>query len=426
MFYGLSMDRVQRLVLSKLPSLGGNFPLTATLTLRLCNLLSGSDNAEVAVNAIQSLLKLPQVSFGSDSGKHQLLHYLRFSIEYLRRACLLDREGRPMNLFGIAGHLYYTEPSNLALIALMRNGILHEICKNPSIIQAKRDFIILMAHLFGRKYLPRSYTTDDNLKEIVKKSASIVKLPPLSPSARQILVQHDEEILKVFTAYAVTYATQYVNLLGEDDQLPLSGSSFGGDVSTASIPFRQHLRNTAITVRARSLLVANSGHGDYCSTVEELTRTSRSGLHLNENAIPSLAHLTAEDDHAFSLNAYLLDFYTHGQVAALATANGIRRGDVWYLLQDFALVLMSIRSVLEQLLVKASKDASHDGANAEEEATDSGYHSFDPAEMDGGDNENVGEGFERPKGVGNLDWKVYEVVDGALREFQEKFVAMWA
>lgn len=419
------MDRIQRLVLSKLPSLGGNFPLTATLTLRLCNLLSGSDNAEVAVSAIQSLLKLPQISFGSDSGKHQLLHHVRFSIEYLRRACLLDRDGRPMNLFGIAGHLYYTEPNNLALIALMRNGILHKICNQPSIIQAKRDFICLMAHLFGRKYLPRSYTTDENLKELVRKSASIVKLPPLPPTAHQVLVQHDEEILTVFTAYAITYTTQYADILGEDDQLPLSGSSFSGDGSTASIPFRQHLRNTAIVVSARSLLVANSGHGDCYSSVEELTRTCRSGLHLNETAIPSLGRLTAEDDDALSLNAYLLDFYTHGQVAALASANGIRRGDVWYLLQDFTLVLMTIRSVLWQLLVKVSRDSAHEGTDAEEEVMDSAYDSFDLAEMDEHE-EDVDKGSERPKGVRNLDWNVYEVVDGALKEFQEKFGNMWA
>ncbi|KAJ3508807.1 hypothetical protein NLJ89_g5555 [Agrocybe chaxingu] len=82
-FYGLSLDRARRLVLSRLPPLTGNFPLTFTLTLRMFSLLDGSENAEVAVQAVQSLLSLPQVSLSSQIGHHQLLHYIRFSIEYL-------------------------------------------------------------------------------------------------------------------------------------------------------------------------------------------------------------------------------------------------------------------------------------------------------------------------------------------------------
>jgi ATP-dependent RNA helicase DDX60 len=325
-FYGLPIGRVQRLILSKLPSLGGNFPLTSTLSLRLFNLLDGSNNAEVAVKSIRSLLTLPQISFSSEVGQHQLLHHLRFSVDYLRRARLLDREGRPMNLFGIAAHLFYTEPNNLALVALLRNGVLHKVCAQSSFINAKRDFIILMAHLFGRRYLPTSYTTDENVKLIIKKSASIVVLPPLPKTARQVLVEHDAEILRVFTGYALAYTTQYAGQLGPDNQLPLSKQEFSSNPS-ASTPFHQHLKETAIRVVARSPFVANSGHNDCFHSIKELTRTSRSGLHLNDNAIPSMSHITATTRQGsggtYALNAYLLDFYMHGQVAALAAANGI-------------------------------------------------------------------------------------------------------
>ena len=335
-FYGLPIDRVQRLILSKLPSLGGSFPLTPTLSLRLFNLLEGSNNAEVAVKSIQSLLTLPQISFSSDVGQQQLLHHLRFSIDYLRRARLLDPEGRPMNLFGIAAHLYYTEPSNLALVALLRNGVLHKVCGQSSFINAKRDFIILMAHLFGRKYLPKSYTTDENIKLIIKKSPSIVVLPPLPEVARKVLVEHDQEILRVFTGYALAYTTQHADQLGPDNRLPLSKRQFSGVSDPVPSHFRQHLQDTAIRVVARSPFVANSGHTDCFQSIKELTRTSRSGLHLNDNAIPSLSHIAttrgrrSHDGHA--LNAYLLDFYMHGQVAALAAANG----DINFLLNIYS------------------------------------------------------------------------------------------
>ena len=100
------MDRVQRLMLSKLPVLGGGFPLTSTLVLRLCNLLEESNRAPNVVKAINTLMSMPRVSFASDVGHDYLVHHVQFSIEYLRRNGLLNEEGKPMNLFAIAGHLY--------------------------------------------------------------------------------------------------------------------------------------------------------------------------------------------------------------------------------------------------------------------------------------------------------------------------------
>lgn len=87
--------------------------------------------------------------------------------------------------------------------------------------------------------------------------------------------------------------------------------------------------------------------------------------------------------------------------------------------------LMTIRSALEQLLLKASQEAAQTDSGVDEEM-DSGYGTLDPAEMDTDDIVTGDEGFKRPRGVSDLDWKVYEVVDGALREFDEKYRAMWA
>lgn len=44
-FCAISLDRIQRLLLSRLPKLGGTFPLTPTLVLRLNSLLHGSQRA---------------------------------------------------------------------------------------------------------------------------------------------------------------------------------------------------------------------------------------------------------------------------------------------------------------------------------------------------------------------------------------------
>lgn len=127
-FYGIPLDRIHRLMLSKLPRLTGTFPLSSTLALRLFNLLHGSKESDYARTAIRSILRLPQISFGSDVGRVQLLHHVRFSIDYLRRTRLLGASGQPINLFGVASHLYYTEPSNLALVVLLQSGVLHDLC----------------------------------------------------------------------------------------------------------------------------------------------------------------------------------------------------------------------------------------------------------------------------------------------------------
>ena len=202
-FYGLPIDRCQRLVLSRLPSLGGNFPLTSTMVLRLFNLLEGSNNAPVAQDAIRSIMRLPHVSFVSEAGREQILHHIRFSIDYLRRSGLLDAEGRPINLFGVAAHLYYTEPSNMALVALLRHGVVHRICNQSSLITAKRDLMHLFSHLFCRRYLPKAYASPDVLRAITRKSPSMVVLPPLPDDARQVLLDHESHIKRVFTGYAL-------------------------------------------------------------------------------------------------------------------------------------------------------------------------------------------------------------------------------
>ncbi|KAJ7045103.1 hypothetical protein C8F04DRAFT_1343667 [Mycena alexandri] len=408
-FYGLPMERVQRLVTSRLPPLGSSFPLTSTLSLRLMNLLKGSNDAEAAVAAVASILSLPRISFVSEIGRAQMLNHMRFSIEYLRRSGLIDKEGNPMNLFSLAAHLYYHEPSNFALIALLKSGALHDICEQSSMV-AKREFILIMAHLFGRRYISRVYASEANLA-IARKSPSMVVLPDLPESVREVFESHNQQIIRTFSGYALACAAQLEMKSDVDHNcLPLSKISYPGSPQADPCILRSRLRETAIHVVARSLFAANSGHTDEFTSVEELSRSARNGLYLNNNAIPSLKPLTTRDgEHV--LNAYLLDFFIHGQVSTLANANGIRRGDVWYLLQDFSLTLATIVNSLKQLFLSVPEDAE-------------AGEGHDPAERE--DDEEMENGFERPPGVKDRDWRLYSIAYEAQRDFDEKFKAMWA
>ena len=435
------MDKCQRLVLSKLPSLGGNFPLTSTMVLRLLSLLRGSDDAPVACEAIKSILRLPQISFVSEASRDQLLHHIRFSIEYLRRSGLLDAEGNPINLSGVATHLYYTEPSNMALVALMRHGVLHRICLQGSLVAAKRDLVSLLSHLFGRRYLPKAYASPKVLNAITMKSPSKVVLAPLPDDALKVLLEHEDHIKRVFTGYALAYVSHHAEVLKQDTQLPLSRKTLCPCTGAAdSTPFRERLRLTAVSSTARSPFIATSGHGDHFGSVKELCDTTWHALHLNEYAIPSMLPFTTgngQDEHdleKFNLNAYLLDFYMHGQTAAIKVANGIREGELWYLLQDFSLTLKAIRTGLLQLLQKASQDWNanrmESGANDDFFEVDSGYGTWDtgvdPTEAELDTENSQQNEYQRPDGVSDKDWRVFEVVSGVTEEFDEKFRAMWA
>ena len=139
-----------------------------------------------------------------------------------------------------------------------------------------------------------------------------------------------------------------------------------------------------------------------------------------------MTHLTAipaNDVAVFGLNAYLLDFYTHGQATALSSANGIRRGDVWYALEDFVLSLKTIRGAMVELLRNASpekeKEPDEDYDNEDEDDP-----SHDPVESD---LEQDDKGFAgKPAWVSDQDWRVHELVDEATNEFDEKFRAIFA
>jgi hypothetical protein len=306
------------------------------------------------------------------------------------------------------------------MAVLLQNGIIHDICSQASSTEAERDLVVLLCHLFGRRYLPEVYATTSNIHDLVQKGPSCVVLAPLHPKARAVLLAHQKETLGIFGAYALAFSSQHADELGPDNRLPLSGVV--GPSDTSNLPqtaLFAHLLETARKPKARSLFVATSGHDDMFGDVRELARTVRHGIHLNEHAIPTVEHIL---DPKLPLNAYLYDFFVHGQVDALVKINGLRRGDVWFVLEAFHLVLTTIRDDLENLLLIMSKDLA---LHEEDMSEDSGYYLSDPPEKEEVEEADLS-AFERPHGVLDRDWRVYEVVNSITNQFGAKFKEMWA
>ncbi|KAL4898860.1 hypothetical protein BDW74DRAFT_184329 [Aspergillus multicolor] len=335
--------KVCRLLSLKLPDLNGHFPLTTTLVLRLMTLLHESKASPYAVKAINSILSCTRIYLGGEESKHTVLHHLRFSIEYLRRNWLLSRDGAPLDFAGVVAHLYYTGNSSFAFHALLSKGYFHglyrSIYNDPE--ETLRTLMLVLSHLFGRYHLRPSILENQKARD---KSTSVVILQPLPHDAVRILECHNKMTLSIYSAYVTTFIDQ--DIAQEDCLLPLTNMKCGGvksanDVST-SLKF---LPATQVT----SSFVALSGHrdGDW-TTIRELCTRVRSGVWLEQSVIPHL-QVSPEKGQA-PLNAYLYDFYKHGNVHALVTENMIRRGDLWYLLNDFSLVLATIVTSLENFM----------------------------------------------------------------------------
>ena len=346
-FQGVSRQKVCRLISSRLPDLNGHFPITTTLVLRLFTLLHESKNSKYAVGAITALLSQPRLYMGGASFKDATMHHLRFSIEYLRRQHLLGANGAPLNFAGMVSHLYFTENSSFAFHALLKEGYFHELCagivKNEK--KTLETLMLVLAHLFNRKECRQA---DPEFREKAKSSSSIVFLPPLPKQAADVLRSHNKQTLQVFKTYVETFVTQHIK--EEDRKLPLSGVVAGGEDSAAAENL-QHLPQTTI----RSPFVALSGAGDEFTTIHDLCQTTRDGVFLEEAVIPHVD--VYPDEMEVPLNAWLLDFYKHGDIYTLERANGIRRADVWFMLNDFSLVLATIiTSLMNFMKLKEGTD----------------------------------------------------------------------
>lgn len=381
-FQHIPTAKVQRLISSRLPDLNGHFPITTSLVLRLFILLHGSGHSTSAIRSINSILSQPRICLGGPEMKQTVLHYLRFSIEYLRRNHLLDETGAPLNFAGCISHLYYTESSSFAFHALLISGYFDELCKDfgkkeetqPKILST---LMLVMCHLFGRLHLRKSVL--ESYRSAEKRASSVVILPPLPEDARRILYAHNTQVLDIYTGYVSTFIDQHVE--GHDRSLPFSGIKCGGDASAIELGLSQLHHQAAPKIT--SPFYALSGQHDSWDTVSDLCESIRSDVWLEASVVPYVP--VASESHP--LNAYLFDFFKHGNIKQLEKANRIRRGDIWFLLNDFSMVLATITTTLENFLNPQGNDIDMDMLNvsgrgdARESETDAIFVDEEVAEM---------------------------------------------
>ncbi|RBQ87200.1 hypothetical protein FVER53263_20734 [Fusarium verticillioides] len=338
-FNGISRDRVHEIMSSRLPALKGQFPISTTLVLRLFVLLSGTNSNEFAVNAVKSLLSQTRLYLGGPDAEMTVKHHLRFSIEYLRRQNLLSVNGEPINFAGLVGHLYFTENAVFAFHSLLRGGYFHKLCKDIDCARERvlREMMLVLSHLFNRIPIQRTAKT----LEVVEISSSDIFLKRLPVAAERLLVRHNRETLLTFKDYVSSYIDAHLHD-SPDRTLPLTRIPIGPE----------ERRGCSLTSDPppviRSPFVALSGFTDEFNSIGELCSTVRDGVFLEESSIPYLPIWPV--DTTVELNAYLYDFFKHGSLKVLVRDNLIKRGDVWFHLKDFSLVLKTIVTSLKGVI----------------------------------------------------------------------------
>lgn len=384
-FHGLPLDKVDRLIASKLPPLLGHFPITTTLVLRMFILLHASKDSTHAKDTIESLLTQEQLVLDGHTDKEQVLHHLRFSIEFLRRQRVISATGAPLNFAGLVSHLYYTESGAFALHALLCSGYLQELCRDIYEKPDKtcHDLILVMAHLFGRR----------------KRRAGIRGLPPIPASAFKVLQTLNNETLKTYTTYVETFAKGHRKT--PETTLPFSGLSCGNSEE-----------KPAHGPTARSAFVALSGQSDNFESLKDLITSVRDGIFPDGAYIP---FIPIEEE---TPNGYIYDFYRHADVRKLHAENGIQPRDVWFVLRDFSVVLATVVPGLVSFL-KDGPGAFYDLVR------EGGDEDGDLEEVEVNIEEREGEEEEmikKSEGFGKV-LKAFKVLRAT---YDEKFKEMWA
>ncbi|KAF5608666.1 dead deah box helicase [Fusarium pseudoanthophilum] len=362
-FNGINQERVHEIMSSRLPALKGQFPISTTLVLRLFVLLSGTNSNEFAVNAVKSLLSQTRLYLGGPDAEMTVKHHLRFSIEYLRRQNLLSVNGEPIHFAGLVGHLYFTENAVFAFHSLLRGGYFHKLCKDIDCARERvlREMMLVLSHLFNRIPIQKTAKT----LEVAESSSSDIFLKRLPVAAERLLVRHNRETLLTFKDYVSSYINAHLHD-SPDHTLPLTripiGPKEGRGCSLTSDP----------PPVIRSPFVALSGFTDEFDSIRELCSTVRDGVFLEESSIPYLPIWPI--DTTVELNGYLYDFFKHGSLKVLVRDNLIKRGDVWFHLKDFSLVLKTIVTSLKGVL--------HSGGGFDMEDLDSDDNMSDMSEVD--------------------------------------------
>ncbi|XP_060102535.1 probable ATP-dependent RNA helicase DDX60 [Heteronotia binoei] len=348
-FYDIPLPKIQKLMKSNVPELRGQFPLTISLILRVMLLASKADDKEDAQAKALSLLKHSLLSFKQPRALAMLKLYFLFSLQFLVKEGYVDRDGNTTGFSGLVTHLHYHEPSNIVLVEFLVKGLFHKLCQRSK--EGSRLFsetvmeklVLVLAHLFGRKHIPAAVVNSKR-----KFYQSKVFLEDLPEDFAAALHEYNCKIQENFGQFLQKVSTMAD--MKQEYQLPLSELDFSGTEQLES-QLAGHLMSCSEGRTAVSPFVCLSGNTELdLLNADTLGSVILRTIGITAANLPVLCSKMHDNQgRLMPLNAYVLDFYKHGSLAAMAQDNSLHEGEAYYLLRDFALVLKAISVSLGEL-----------------------------------------------------------------------------
>ncbi|XP_070552422.1 probable ATP-dependent RNA helicase DDX60 [Ptychodera flava] len=356
-FFGIPRPKIQRLIMSSVPHLKGNFPISLSLVLRLLLLTSKCDLRSDAEHKALCLLKHPFLRYDQPQMDTQFKHYFLFSVEYLLRMGLLDINCIPQGFAALAARLHYHQPAVYVFLSFLKGHAFHNFFnrRNESYSDEEmRKLVLVLANLFGRKpivgNLRREY-----LKKI--RSSSVVVLEKLPVEFENILREHNQKAGKTFRLY-IENVTNEMYRRALQAKLPFSGLDFPStnldeETNDACLPrIVSDLKQTSNEVKAVSIFSALSGLHDPLFNASDVAYMQRlpQEMYMEIGHVPILPHRPMDRrNRTMDLNAYALDFFKHGSSKIIMKENGLESGEVFDSLKDFLLTIKAISVALCEL-----------------------------------------------------------------------------
>ncbi|XP_072018235.1 probable ATP-dependent RNA helicase DDX60 [Amphiura filiformis] len=363
-FFCVPPQKVQHLITSGLPQLRGHFPFSVSFVLRLMVLTHNSNDQRDAHEKVLALLNHPFVCHNAKDMEEVVKHFFLFSVNYLIHVGLLEPDGTPIGLSGLATHLHYHEPANLAFVSMLQEGAFHDLCKrskdgtfSKSVMET---LVLVLAHMFGRILEPMAMVKtieEEGVHSKVVFKDSLLMPEPFS----SILKKHNEDASEVFRGYVhivCDYAARRDDAV-KQNKLPLSKVAIQPPaVQTTSSDnpgdLMADMKVSSNKSTTLSPFVMTSGHKDENLHMfdADIKQAIGQGVHIEHSKIPTLK--PAEDlkdirGKKVYINAYAYDFFKHGSQKLIERENRLQSGDVYNKLNDFRLVVASISVALAEL-----------------------------------------------------------------------------
>jgi hypothetical protein len=354
-FFGFHPRTVSRLMTSRLETLQGHFPLTATTALRFANLHYYSNKKAGLVKTFKNILCRPFIASSvSDEIRAplqmQLQLQLRFSLEYCVKMGMLDPvSGGPIGMAQFAMHLHKHSPANILFASMLMDGTLTKVCNTftTNRAQAAQDMLLIMAHLFFRIPMPTGVHTNP-FKDDPECQGDVL-LPAAPKEIMDRIAAHDADSVALYTHCMRVFSKASLSGVSSN-KLPVSQAVLPAAATSSASSLFGSLQEQSVRSLARSPFACLSGHDDSFDDTSDVLLNSREGITLGAVEDLPLVQLYNTHGDCLSLNGYAMDFYKHGSKDALLKYNNLLPKNVWFIIKDWSNLINQITDAINMMM----------------------------------------------------------------------------